>query len=105
MVVDSIVQTGGTLAFRRDGNAFFVAARRAQRAGDRHTITVYYHGKPRAARRPPWDGGFIWQHDSLGNRWMATANEGLGASVWWPNKDCLPTNPTASASPSRCPIR
>jgi aminopeptidase N len=23
----------------------------------------------------------------LGNPWIATANQGLGASVWWPNKD------------------
>jgi len=27
--------------------------------------------------------------DSLGRPWIATANEGLGASAWWPNKDYL----------------
>ena len=43
--------------------------------------------------RPPWDGGYIWQQDSLGRRWIATANEGLGASVWWPNKDYLADEP------------
>ncbi|HEY5218451.1 MAG TPA: M1 family metallopeptidase, partial [Gemmatimonadaceae bacterium] len=64
-----------------------------QRPGSVNTVTVYYHGKPVAAKRPPWDGGFIWQHDSLGNRWIATANEGLGASVWWPNKDYLADEP------------
>ena len=91
--VDSMVQDGRRLAYRRDGNAFFAALTKPQREGDRNTITVYYHGKPVAAKRPPWDGGFIWQHDSLGNRWTATANEGLGASVWWPNKDLLSEEP------------
>ena len=91
--VDSMVQDGHRLRFDRDSNAFFVALEAAQHTGTRKTISVYYHGKPTAAKRPPWDGGFIWQHDSLGNRWVATANEGFGASVWWPNKDYLADEP------------
>jgi aminopeptidase N len=87
MRIDSIVQDGRTLRFRRDGNASFVSVPPTERVGTRRTLTVYYHGKPTAAKRPPWDGGFIWQQDSLGNPHVATANEGLGASVWWPNKD------------------
>lgn len=93
LVVDSIMQGVTMLAWTRDGNAVFVAIPGAPRAGDAGTITVYYHGKPTAAKRPPWDGGFIWQRDTLGNRWIATANEGLGASVWWPNKDYLADEP------------
>ncbi|HEY4218751.1 MAG TPA: M1 family metallopeptidase [Gemmatimonadaceae bacterium] len=93
MVVDSMVQDHKTLTYRRDGNAFFVALTAPQPAAAKKTIAVYYHGKPVAAKRPPWDGGFIWQHDSLGNRWIATADEGLGASVWWPNKDLLSDEP------------
>jgi len=91
--IDSVVQDHRRLEFRRDSNAFFVALVAPQTAGARKTVTIHYHGKPRAATRPPWDGGFIWQHDSLGNRWIATANEGLGASVWWPNKDYLADEP------------
>jgi len=91
--VDSIVQDRRALRYRRDGNAFFVTLAARQRAGEVRTVTVHYRGKPRAARRPPWDGGFIWARDSLGNHWVATANEGLGASVWWPNKDYLADEP------------
>ena len=91
--VDSIVQDRRKLAFRRDGDAFFVTFAARQRAGETRTVTVWYHGKPRVARRPPWDGGFTWSQDSLGNRWIATSNEGLGASVWWPNKDHLSDEP------------
>jgi aminopeptidase N len=93
MIVDSMVQDARTVSYRRDGNALFVQLTKPQRAGDRNAITVYYHGKPVAAKNPPWDGGYIWQHDSLGNTWTSTANEGLGASVWWPNKDHLSEEP------------
>jgi aminopeptidase N len=93
LVVDSIVQEGRRLAVRRDGEAFFVTLVARQRAGDRNTVTVYYHGKPVVAKRPPWDGGLIWATDSTGFRWVATANEGTGASIWWPNKDYLADEP------------
>jgi aminopeptidase N len=87
LVVDSIVQDGLELGARRDGNALFVKLISPQRLGTKKTVSVYYHGKPRVAERAPWDGGFVWGRDSLGRPWIATANEGLGASVWWPNKD------------------
>ena len=91
--MDSVVQDGRKLAYRRDGNAFVVRLDARQRVGRDQTLRVYYHGAPVAARRPPWDGGFIWVSDSLGRPWIATANEGLGASVWWPNKDYLADEP------------
>ncbi|HEY4321305.1 MAG TPA: M1 family metallopeptidase [Gemmatimonadales bacterium] len=91
--VDSMLQDGKSLQYRRDGNAFFVALVAPQRVGAHGTVRVYYHGKPTVAHRPPWDGGFIWQHDSVGNPWIATANQGLGASVWWPNKDSQADEP------------
>lgn len=51
------------------------------------SITLYYHGKPKEALRPPWDGGWIWERDSTGNPFMSVACQGLGASVWYPCKD------------------
>ncbi|PYO47463.1 MAG: peptidase M1, partial [Gemmatimonadetes bacterium] len=93
LVVDSIVQDGLELSARRDGNAFFVTMIAPQKAGTKKTISVYYHGKPTVAVRPPWDGGFVWAIDSLSRKWIVTANEGLGASAWWPNKDYLADEP------------
>ena len=87
MQLDSIIQDGKTVTSRRDGNAFFVTLASPQPTGRLKTVTVYYHGRPRAARNPPWDGGFIWRRDSTGHTWVSTADQGLGASVWWPNKD------------------
>ena len=85
--VDSMVQDGRALQYRRDGNAFFATLTAPQPVGASKAIKIYYHGRPRVAKHAPWDGGFVWARDSTGKLWIATACEGLGASVWWPNKD------------------
>ena len=93
LVVDSIVQDGLELSARRDGNAFFVRLISPQRVSATKIISVYYHGKPTVALSAPWDGGLVWARDSLARLWIATANEGTGASVWWPNKDIYSDEP------------
>ena len=91
--VDSMVQAGQQLTYRRDGNAFFVTLTASQPMSSEQTIAVFYHGTPRVAKRAPWDGGFVWARDRLGQSWIATACQGLGASVWWPNKDTQADEP------------
>ena len=91
--VDSMIQDGRAVRFRRDGAAFFATLAAPQRVGDRKTITVYYHGRPRIARNPPWEGGFTWTQDSLGRPWVVTTDQGMGASAWWPNKDTQADEP------------
>jgi aminopeptidase N len=90
---DSMIQNGKALKYRRDGNAFFVTLTEPQTVGQSNTVTVYYHGTPRAAKRAPWDGGFVWARDSTGAPWISTAVEGFGASAWWPNKDLAAEEP------------
>ena len=51
------------------------------------TMHIYYHGKPRIAIRPPWDGGLIMKKDEKNNPFVSLACQGLGASVWYPCKD------------------
>jgi aminopeptidase N len=91
--VDSVVQDGRRLAWRRDGAAYFVTPGGPQAVGATRAITVYYHGRPPTARRPPWSGGFTWTADSLGHAWIVTTAQGIGASVWWPNKDTQADEP------------
>lgn len=55
--------------------------------GETRSINISFKGKPRIAKNPPWDGGFIWTKDSTGKTWIAVACQGLGASSWWPCKD------------------
>ncbi|MBL7935700.1 MAG: M1 family metallopeptidase [Bacteroidia bacterium] len=58
-----------------------------QKKKSENYIQVFYHGKPTIAKNPPWDGGWVWKKDSLGNPWMSVACQGAGASVWYPCKD------------------
>ncbi len=101
--VDSMVQDGRTLPFRRDGNAFFVTLPAAPAAGAVKTLTVHYQGKPVVAARPPWDGGFTWTQDSLGRPWVVTTDQGVGASIWWPNKDIQADEPDSQRVALRVP--
>jgi aminopeptidase N len=82
-----VEQEGQRLRFRQDGNAYFVTLKKRQQAGRTEALTVFYEGKPRKARKPPWDGGVVWARDSAGAPFVATACQGLGASAWWPCKD------------------
>ncbi|WP_143306820.1 M1 family metallopeptidase [Chitinophaga vietnamensis] len=87
LVIDSVIQDKTALAFTRDGNAWFVKMQSPQEKNHTNSVTVFYHGKPRRAKNAPWDGGVVWAKDNEGRPWIATACQGLGASVWWPNKD------------------
>ncbi len=93
LVLDSVTQAGRRLAARRDSNAYFVTLVAPQRAGDVRSVSAYYHGQPGRGRPSPWASGFVWARDSLGAPWVATSDEGPGASIWWPLKDYLGDEP------------
>jgi len=80
-------EKGRALKFSREGNALFVPLHRRKRPGEKGVLQVRYAGKPRTAGNPPWDGGLVWKKDAQGAPWVSVACQGLGASVWWPNKD------------------
>jgi aminopeptidase N len=94
--VDSIVQDGGSLPFRKDGNAYFLTPGTSQSVGSTQSLTVFYGGAPHVARRPPWDGGFSWDTDELGRPWVVTTDEGIGPSIWWPLKDSWADEPDSA---------
>lgn len=63
-----------------------------------HSIQLFYHGKPKTAANPPWDGGWVWKKDKFNNPWMSVACQGIGASVWYPCKDLQSDEPNRGAS-------
>src|ERR1700710_601521 len=85
--VEKVEYKGKELPFTREFNAVFVTFPSTITKGTKDEFTVYYSGNPTIAKRAPWDGGVVFSKDSLGNPWAATACQGMGASVWWPNKD------------------
>ena len=87
LIITSVTEDGNSLNFIREGNAFFIELEKIQTVGEVNNIIISYQGNPKTAVRAPWDGGFSWDKDENGNHFIATSCQGLGASVWWPNKD------------------
>lgn len=93
MLIDSIVYKNESLSYSRIYDAVFVDFFTTIQKGEKEFFTVYYHGQPIIANNPPWDGGFSWKKDKNGNPWLGVSCEGIGASLWWPNKDHLSDEP------------
>jgi aminopeptidase N len=87
MEIDKVIQEGKELKYTREGNAFFIQLEAPQNVGVDKELLIFYGGKPKIAVNPPWDGGITWSKDKNGNPFIASTCQGLGASVWWPNKD------------------
>ena len=87
LAISKIIQDGIELKYNREGNVYFVNLKSSQKTGVTNELTVFYGGKPKVAVNPPWDGGISWKKDSNGKPFIASSCQGLGASVWWPNKD------------------
>ncbi|KLT64460.1 M1 family metallopeptidase [Pedobacter sp. BMA] len=98
LVIDSVLYNGASkLRFEHAGSVWYINVP-AQKLSTTNNIHIFYHGKVHQAIRAPWDGGFIFTTDSLGRPWMTVACQGLGASVWYPNKDHQSDEPDKGAS-------
>jgi len=93
MNINGISLNGAPATFQREYNAVFVNAGRVVSRESGNILKIEYSGKPQTAKRPPWDGGFVWDKYPNGDPWIGVACEGTGASLWWPNKDHLSDEP------------
>lgn len=87
MQIDSVLQNGIELKISREGNVYWIDFPNKPAINTENAIEIYFQGHPKEAVRAPWDGGFSWKKDDLNLPFVATSCQGLGASVWWPNKD------------------
>jgi aminopeptidase N len=93
LILTKATQDNSELEIIHDGNAHFIKLEKKQNVGSKEELVVYYEGNPRVAVRAPWDGGISWEKDKNGNHFIASSCQGLGASVWWPNKDHMYDEP------------
>lgn len=102
LIIDSILiwtnNQWEKLSFTRSGNIALVKHQKKIGLQSDFSLWIFYHGKPREAIRPPWDGGWIWKKDSNGHPWVSVACQGLGASVWYPCKDHQSDEPDLGAA-------
>lgn len=82
--VDKILFDATPLHYERDSGAVFIDFPYTLRSGSVYSIDFYYSGTPVQTGR---FGGFTFGTDPSGHPWIYTACEGIGASIWWPNKD------------------
>jgi aminopeptidase N len=82
--VDKILLGTTELKYEREFGAVFVDFPETLHAGRVYSIDFYYSGNPLETGR---FGGIAFRKDPAGRPWINTACEGIGASIWWPNKD------------------
>jgi aminopeptidase N len=82
--VDKILMGSTALKYERELGAVFVDFPETLKTGRTYSIDFYYSGTPQTISR---FGGFTFGKDPAGRPWIYTACEGIGASLWWPNKD------------------
>ncbi len=100
LIIDNIVlnvktklkfeQKGNVCLINLDDNKFLI--------NSNFKLHFIYHGKPREAKRAPWDGGWVWSKDKLSRPFVSVACQGLGASSWYPCKDIQSDEPDNGAS-------
>jgi aminopeptidase N len=82
--IDKIIYGTTILKYERNTGAVFVDFPQTLHAGQIYTIEFYYSGHPVETGR---FGGMTFKKDPAGHVWINTACEGIGASMWWPDKD------------------
>ena len=84
--------------FQREGNVYFVDLNENLKKDSTYHLTISFSGHPKIAVNPPWNGGWIFDKDEKSRAWMTVSCQGLGASVWYPNKDFQGDEPDEGAS-------
>jgi aminopeptidase N len=87
LAITKVTHGQSNLKFEREGNVYFITFEQQIAPAVEDQVEVLYEGAPAVATNPPWVGGVSWGRDDLGEYFINTTCEGIGASIWWPNKD------------------
>ncbi len=93
MKITKVVQNGSELKITDEGIAHFVQLQEHQAVDEEKELEIHFEGYPHEAVKAPWDGGYSWKKDNNGKHFVATSNQGIGASLWWPCKDHMYDEP------------
>ncbi|MGC4129891.1 MAG: M1 family metallopeptidase [Bergeyella sp.] len=78
---------------KREGDFIFITAKKSYKKGNTGIFEIRFSGKPKIAKKAPWDGGWVFSKDKDGNPWASVAQEGEGVSLWLPVKDIWSDEP------------
>jgi aminopeptidase N len=82
--VEKILLGTTELKYEREFGAVFVDFPQTLKKNSVYAVDFHYSGTPPETGR---FGGIAFRKDPAGNPWVNTSCQGIGASVWWPNKD------------------
>ena len=84
--VDRILYENKELKYTRNAatRAVYIDFPEILKKGQTYAIDFYYSGSPVETGR---FGGITFKKDPAGHFWVNTSCEGVGASIWFPNKD------------------
>lgn len=94
---------GTKLKVDHDGSAHFLHLPKDLDTSALHNVEIHFEGHPKIANRPPWDGGFTWTTERKKSPFIATSNQGDGASLWWPCRDHPADEPDSMTISVRVP--
>jgi len=80
--IDSIICNGKKIDFSRKDSLLKLDVVEFENV--KKVISYFYHGKPKEAVNPPWDGGFVWKTDNNEKPFISTAMQDIGAYHWFP---------------------
>ena len=93
LIIDSIIGGAESLSYTRDEQAVFITLKSTK---TEQSVCVYYHGIPKPANRPPWEGGMVWKKTPSGVDFCGVSCEGDGAQIWLPVKVWLGDEPDSA---------
>lgn len=73
LIIDSVIyfapneKSGKSLTYARNLNVTIANFNEKLNINANFKLVIYYHGIPREAIRPPWDGGWIWKKMAMEN--------------------------------------
>src|SRR5689334_14316258 len=79
LAITKITHGAEQLKFEREGNVYWVMFGKELPQGVEDKIEVFYEGVPTVSRNPPWVGGITWGRDDLGEPFIVTTCQGIGA--------------------------
>jgi aminopeptidase N len=82
--IDKILHGSTELKYTRELGTVFVDFPATLKKNSVQSIDFHYSGFPQETGR---FGGISFRKDPAGRHWITTACQGIGASIWWPNKD------------------
>lgn len=82
--VDKVLHGATELKYTRELGTVWVDFPAPLKQGSVQSVEFHYSGSPQETGR---FGGISFRKDPQGRPWITTACQGIGASIWWPNKD------------------